>query len=201
MIKLENISVSFGENKVIDNLTYCFESEITAVMGQSGCGKTTMINCIAGTVKYTGSISGIDNKKIAYAFAEPRLLPWYTVRKNIELVCKNEEVIANVAEKTEIADFMDKYPEELSSGMLQRASLARAFAYDADIILLDEPFKTLDEDMKNRIMANCKGLCADKVVILITHDKAEAEALSDKIVIATGKPLHMENGVAEKDRG
>lgn len=169
------------------------------LFGPSGCGKTTLLNCIAGLEKPDhGSITGIDQKKIAYVFQEERLIPWLTVKQNIAFALTNksfdeneEKTIEEVLERVQLSAFKDYYPSALSGGMKQRVSLARAFAYRGEILVLDEPFKGLQHEMKKDLMDYVlKYWAMEKPhLIFTTHDLDEALYLSSDIFVLEGPPI------------
>ena len=128
---------------------------MTVLMGPSGCGKTTLLRIIAGLDdRYTGSVGTHPDTRIGLMFQEPRLLPWRTVKQNIELVAApdfTEQDLERLAQAVGIADMLPRYPQELSLGLARRVALARAFATKPDLLLLDEPFVSLDERTADRL--------------------------------------------------
>ena len=188
---LRNIKKSYGDKVIFDNFDIEFEQgKITAILGRSGCGKTTLLNIICGSVEYTGEVERPD--KISYIFQSQRLVPNLTVYKNLEYVLsyirdKNEKNkhIEEVLRMVEMYDERGKYPSQLSGGMAQRVSLARAFVYDAPLMLMDEPFKGLDVSLKKRIIDVFKKLYEkdNRTVVFVTHDIDEALFLADRIIV------------------
>lgn len=188
---LKNIKKIYGDKVIFDNFDIEFEQgKITAMLGRSGCGKTTLLNVICGSVEYTGEVERPD--RISYIFQSQRLVPNLTVYKNLEYVLsyirdKNEKNkrIDEVLKMVEMYEDKDKYPSELSGGMAQRASLARAFVYDAPLMLMDEPFKGLDVSLKKRIIDVFKRLYErdKRTVVFVTHDIDEALFLADRIIV------------------
>lgn len=175
MIKLDNISVQFDGQSVLNDLSFEFESgKSYAIVGSSGVGKTTLINSIVGLVPLKSGKITCDSDKIGYIFQEPRLFPWMTALENVECVCHDKEK-AKYYLSLFLADGHDKYPHELSGGMKQRVSIARALAYEPDILLLDEPFKGLDEQTKQSTSQKVFELLRGKTAIMISHDKDETE--------------------------
>lgn len=178
MIRFENISKSYSGKAVLDNLSLTLpEGRITVITGESGCGKTTLLNIAAGLVK-PDSGGFICDKKIAYMFQEPRLLPGFSALKNICAVlrCENKEAIAKkYLDLVELSDSSEKLPGELSGGMAQRLSLARFLAYaeveKCELWLLDEPTSALDKDLSARILSRLAALAEGKTVIVVTHDE------------------------------
>lgn len=179
-----------GEKIVFDNFSAEFEDgKVTAVMGSSGIGKTTLLNCIAKLTDYDGEIAGVGSS--AYVFQEDRLIPDKTVYDNIDFVMQTEDAderkkrIKNALSVTELLSEAFRYPSELSGGQRKRVSLARAFASGRDLMLLDEPLSSLDIGLKFRIFDVMKKVFKSdsKTVIMVTHDVDEALTLADEIVI------------------
>jgi len=196
MLEFENVSLRFdsenekGSFKVISDLSYKFEDgKITAIMGASGIGKTTLLNLGAGLISANGGRVLNTYKKTACVFQEPRLLPWKTALENVTCVCESIDIAKRclAALLLEEADY-NKYPEELSGGMRQRVSIARAMAYDADLVLLDEPFSGLDEQTKERVIAVLREHLAGRTAIIITHDKSELY-FCDTLLLANDSPI------------
>lgn len=179
-----------GEKVVFDNFSANLkDGKVTAVMGSSGIGKTTLLNCIAKLTDYDGEIAGVGSS--AYVFQEDRLIPDKTVYDNIDFVMQTENAderkkrIKNALSVTELLSEAFRYPSELSGGQRKRVSLARAFASGRDLMLLDEPLSSLDIGLKFRIFDVMKKVFKSdsKTVIMVTHDVDEALTLADEIVI------------------
>ncbi len=207
-MKLTDISLNYGEKKVYENFSVEIpDRKITCIMGASGCGKTSLLNIITNIVVYHGTVEK-ESDRISYIFQMPVLLKHLTVKKNIEFVIKNqiknkierEKFIDDILKKVELINEKDKYPCSLSGGMAQRLSLARAFAYDSDILLMDEPFKGLDISLKKRIINLFKELYLTykKTTVLVTHDLDEAILLADKIIILGNNTILYEKNLPEK---
>jgi NitT/TauT family transport system ATP-binding protein len=187
---------------------------ITAVLGPSGCGKTTLLNILSGVLDPdAGRIEGLEEKRISYLFQEPRLLPWKTVFQNVEFVLldilpplERKQRVDHTLDLVGLADFSGYYPEELSGGMKQRLAMARAFAYPADLILMDEPFQALDLRLKIGLAKsfNAAWLQVDRTAIFVTHDIHEALMLGDEIIVFSQAPTTVRavlaNPVPRKDR-
>ena len=177
------------------------KAKVSVILGPSGCGKTTLLNLISGLQQpingsITRELTSETTGNISVLFQEPRLLPWRTVRQNIELVLKKHlgksgatETAARYLALVGLADFMDYYPARLSGGMRQRAAIARAFAYPADMILMDEPFQALDLGLKINLTNLFTNLWVEdrRTSIFVTHDINEAIMLGDEIFVLSGK--------------
>ena len=195
MIKLNKVCFSYdGEHPVL--VDFCMEipdGGAIAVMGASGSGKTTLLRILLGLEKpNSGEILGLNNKRFAVVFQEDRLLQHRTARQNVEIPLigrtqiekTNVHKIAGTALRdVELNGFEDFSVRELSGGMCRRVALARALAFDADILLLDEPFKGLDTELRGRIVKLVEDFAKTKPVILITHDPWEVSLAKAKLDI------------------
>lgn len=198
-LSIKNLTKEYDGNKVLDNFSIDFDDNvINCILGESGCGKTTLLNIISGLENYTkGDISGINGSTFSYIFQEPRLLEWYNVRKNMEFVLADFNIIERDKRVnkylaiTGLEQFSDYFPKQLSGGMKQRLSIARAFAYPGDILLMDEPFKALDMKLKKELTGEFLRLwTVDKrTVLFVTHELEEALLMADNIHILGGTPL------------
>ena len=179
MIKLEQVSAGYPEKEVLHDLNFSLpERGAVAVMAPSGYGKTTLLRVLAGLIKPSaGEVTGLQGKKISFLFQEDRLLPWLTAEKNVEIVSNAEEARAWL-EKMEIGDPW-RYPHEMSGGMQRRVALARAMAFGGDVLLLDEPFKGLDEALRERIAGRIRAVFP--LTVLSVHDAEEAALMGAEI--------------------
>ena len=188
MVEFKNVTKKYGDNTVLEDFSLVLEkgSKI-AIMGESGCGKTTLLRIAAGLTR-PDSGEFICDGKIAVMFQEPRLLPWKNALENIRAVLAKEQF--SLADKylsaVGLSDDAKKFPRELSGGMAQRAALARFLAYaeeiGADLLLLDEPFSALDDETADKMIDLLREFSADKTVILVSHDKGDAERFADRMI-------------------
>lgn len=185
MLKLTNISHSFAEHAVLKgkNLTI-HPGQRIALMGPSGCGKTTLLRIALGLLKPTAGTAENTFRKTAVVFQEPRLLPWRTALENVNLVLGDGKATLEIAKsylhQVQLADAADKYPRELSGGMQQRVAVARALAAQGDLLILDEPFKAMDEALRKQIIALVDQ--TEAAILLVTHEEAEAKSLGCEII-------------------
>jgi len=179
MIELKNVSMAYGDKKVIRNLSLRLDAPgAYAVLGPSGRGKTTLLRLIAGLEKpQSGSIHLPENARIAFCFQEDRLLPFKTALENVSLVCDSVECARRWLQLVGLAGEENAYPAALSGGMKRRAALARALAYDGDILLMDEPFRALDAKTHEDMLALVRSAGKDKLLILVTHDETDADGM------------------------
>ncbi|MBQ8342458.1 MAG: ABC transporter ATP-binding protein [Clostridia bacterium] len=194
MIKLSNVTRRFGDKAVLSNLSFTFPDKgIFALMGPSGSGKTTLLRLLAGLDKPDGGSIESTHQKTAVAFQEHRLLPWLNCLDNLKLVLPkgdNSSLLAQKWLKTmELSESASLLPGALSGGMKQRLSLARALCYGGDLLLLDEPFSALDKGLKERIIPLLREANPNGLTVLITHNRAEAEALGATILETVGDPI------------
>jgi len=180
-MKIENLSFRYGDKYIFRDFYAETDSGIICIMGPSGCGKTTLLHLMAGLLEPdSGRITGFPEKR-SLMFQEDRLLPWLDARANVSLVLGEKddpELSARLLRELEIDPEMDI--RSMSGGMRRRVALARALAFDSDALLLDEPFKGLDEDL----MRHCADMIrrTGKSALVSTHSEAEAEALGAGIL-------------------
>lgn len=194
MIKLKNLSFSYGEKEVLKDLNFTFPDKgVFAIMGESGEGKTTLLRLLSGLEKPSGGAFESTHQKVAFAFQEPRLLPWLNCENNIKFVLPKEKQSSDIAEKLlhdfELEDCKKELPSALSGGMKQRLSLARALATQADLLLLDEPFSALDTALKERIAPLVKAANPDGLIVIVTHDIRDADLLGATVLRLTSNSL------------
>jgi NitT/TauT family transport system ATP-binding protein len=212
-IEVKQVSKLYGGQrngwKALDGASFSVRhGEFVCILGPSGCGKSTLLNILGGLDdQYEGDASILgrpvheqiaNGVRVAYVFQEPRLMPWRTVRSNIEFVLQAagfassewKERIDNCLTLVELADFGDFYPLQLSGGMQQRASIARAFAIEPEVLLMDEPFSALDELTARRLRQQLLTIWSRfrSTVLFVTHNAFEATFLSDRILMMTKGP-------------
>ena len=186
MIRLSHVCVQYPDKTVFNDLSLTLpDTGAVALMAPSGYGKTTLLRVLAELKSIDGGeISGLENKKLSFLFQEDRLLPWVSAQKNVELVSDPEKA-KHWLSQMEIQDG-SQLPREMSGGMQRRVALARAMAFGGDVLLLDEPFKGLDEALRARIVGRIKGKFP--LILLSVHDAQEAELMGAKIVRLDGPP-------------
>lgn len=200
MIRVKNLYKTYQDINLFEDFNIEFEKgQITALLGASGSGKTTLIRMIAGLEFYEkGKIEGLEEEIIGMIFQEDRLVPWLSVYENIEFVLKDkmtpekiQEEIKRVLEFLELWEYRDYMPQKLSGGMQRRVAMGRAFAYPSTVLLMDEPFKGLDDELRYELMKKLMDLWKHypKTIILITHNKEEAEMMAQTTYLLKNKPV------------
>ena len=178
--------------------------EFVCVLGPSGCGKTTLLNIVAGLDRdYSGHVdiaptSASTEPVLGYVFQTPRLLPWRTAAENIRLAQRpgqDARIVDDLLSMTGLSEFRNTYPERLSVGMSRRVALARAFAVQPDLLLMDEPFVSLDEATAHRLRLMLIDIWRQRptTVLFVTHDTREAVMLADRIVRLSASPASVES--------
>ncbi|HHT49034.1 MAG TPA: ABC transporter ATP-binding protein [Firmicutes bacterium] len=196
---LEGIAKSYGDLLVFSGLSLEVKANrIVAFLGPSGCGKTTLFALISGLKTHDqGRITGLEGKPLSYLFQEPRLLDWLTVAENLSFVLQNKIPPVQLTERIdyylaqmEILPYRDTYPRKLSGGQRQRVAMARALAYPSRLLLMDEPFKSLDLSLKWALITRFRQIwaAAPRTVLLVTHDPKEALLLADEIYVFSPRP-------------
>ena len=172
--------------------------EFVSVVGPSGCGKSTLLRIASGLTPHTAGTVSVDRSAVGYVFQDATLLPWRTVRHNVELLAElaglpSGERRRRAAEAIQLVGlngFEDKYPKQLSGGMRMRASLARSLVLEPDVFLFDEPFGALDEITRERLNDELIGLFQAKRfgALFITHSIAEAVFMSTRVLVMSARP-------------
>ena len=187
MLELNNISVRFDGKSVLSGCSLSLgDGERLALMGPSGCGKTTLLRVALSLQPLdTGSVSG-DPGRTAAVFQEPRLLPWRTAAENVNVVLSDTPdtmpEALSMLERVELSDAGEKYPSELSGGMQQRVSIARALAFRPDLLVLDEPFRGLDDELRGRMISLLNTSLQSVSLLLVTHSEEEAKTLGCRVL-------------------
>ena len=186
MIEIKNLTKSYPNVPLYKNFNLSLEEgKITCLLGSSGCGKTTLLNAIAGLIKCDGSLPKL---KCSYIFQTPQLVPNLTVFGNLLLVCNDEQKIYDMLKRVGLINKAKSYPVNLSGGEAQRVSIARAFLYKSDILLMDEPLASLDLKMKKLIVDLFFEIWKEdgRTVLAVTHDVDEAASIAQRILVLSG---------------
>ena len=211
-IELQKLSMQFGTQaqnalSVLDGITFSLvPGEFVSIVGPSGCGKTTILNLLAGLLHHEGGGSlrilgekpKVGHREVAYMLARDCLLPWRTTLGNAAYGMEIRGTPRTAREKRAmdflgrvgLRDFAAAYPSALSQGMRQRCALARTFALDSQVLLMDEPFGALDAQTKLQLEDVLMELWSanERTVLFVTHDLAEAVALSDRVIVMSARP-------------
>ncbi|MBT7090871.1 ABC transporter ATP-binding protein [Candidatus Woesearchaeota archaeon] len=221
MIEIENLSKEFSQPKnknkilkVLDNISLNIKNgEFIAFFGPNGCGKTTLLNILSGIDKSTSGTILINKKKpeeskagFVFQNYNESMLPWRTIEGNISLALevqgiegtKKQEIINHLLKKVGLFEHKDKFFYELSGGMKQLTAICRAFAYNPDLLLLDEPFSSLDYSTSRKMGLELLDIWKEnkKTTLFISHDVDEAVFLADKVVVLSNRPAKIK-GIVE----
>jgi ABC-type nitrate/sulfonate/bicarbonate transport system ATPase subunit len=186
-----------GSLEVLRDVAFSLRrSEVGAVVGPSGCGKTTMLRIIAGLdTDFEGTVRRPTPGRLGMVFQEPRLLPWRTVEENVRLVAPSisDAALSLLFGVLELEDHRAHFPGELSLGLARRVALARAFAVEPGLLMLDEPFVSLDEALARRLREQLVTLVETQsmTTLLVTHDLEEAVRLADRVFLLSARPAHL----------
>ncbi|MBQ3116653.1 MAG: ABC transporter ATP-binding protein [Clostridia bacterium] len=193
MIKIENLNKKYGEKKVFENFSLEIEKgKITCILGESGCGKTTLLNVLSRLTDFEGRV---DEVNCSLVFQTPNLFPNLTAKQNLLLVSNDLKKIDALSNELSVADKLNSYPKHLSGGEAQRISLIRGIIFDADLLLMDEPFSSLDLGVKFRTITALKKRFKEekKTVVMVTHDVKEAVEMADRIILLSGGKIVYDN--------
>lgn len=190
-VVLRNVGLSYGKEKIYENFNAVFPQGVNVILGKSGCGKTTLLNVIAGLIPFSGECR---TDKAAVVFSEPALAP-VSAENNVRMVLKKPDcgIVDEALALARIEDKRKQNAATLSDGEKQRVALARAFASKRRVLLLDEPFARLDYGVKRQLhdtLINYLQTVASTVV-MVTHDVDEALALADRIYFLDGRPCRL----------
>ena len=199
---ISNITYKYGDKIIYKDFEINFDdNKINCIIGKSGCGKTTLLN-------YISEVLLKENRRISYVFQSDSLIPWRNIYNNLKIVVKKylrgkelENEIDTALELVGLSEFKYYYPYQLSGGMKQRVNLARALIGNPEIILMDEPFKSLDIKCKKDMIKIVKKLNLEKktTIILVTHDKDEILNLSDIVFLLGERPIKILDKAKEND--
>ena len=187
MLELKDISLRLGDKQVLRGCGLRLDDgERIALMGPSGCGKTTLLRVALSLQKPDAGEVSCSWNKIGVVFQEPRLLGWCTAEENVNLVLSDKaETLPEAAlwlDRLELSEARGLYPAELSGGMRQRLSIARALALRPELLILDEPFKAMDEALVARVRQTVAQSLSDAALLLVTHSEEEARAFGCRIL-------------------
>ncbi len=199
-LRIEQGSVSFGAVEVFRDLSLeISRGEFVAVVGPSGCGKTTLLNLFSGFLKPTSGVVACSGR-VRTVYQHDSLFPWQTAAQNIAMGLRDlsseaerDRQLQKMLHLINLEDFAAHYPHQLSGGMRQRVELARALAGTTDILLLDEPFSSLDYLTRLRLRRELARMLEElpRTVVLVTHDIEEAAQLADRILVLSDRPAHI----------
>ncbi|MEM3791409.1 MAG: ABC transporter ATP-binding protein [Candidatus Micrarchaeaceae archaeon] len=205
-LEVKNIKYSINNTKIIDNISFFVkEGEFSTIIGPSGCGKSTLLRIIAGLIRQDyGSVRICGKKpeeeKIGFVFQEFALFPWLSAIENVEIGTANLDIDEKEKERRceewlerfRLSGFEDAYISSLSGGMKQRVGIARALVSDPSVLLMDEPFSSLDELTANSLRHDTLSVLKDskslKCVLMVSHNVEEAVEMSDRIIVLSDKP-------------
>ena len=201
-VEIKDLTKIYNDKTIFNKFSIeLLSDKVNCIVGESGCGKSTFLNIIAGlTSKNEGIIKEVNNKDISYIFQEDRLIEWLTIYDNLKMSLRKyakkdelEERINYILEIIDLKDVKNKYPSQLSGGMRQRINIARAIGKPSKIILMDEPFKSLDYKIKYSIIDELKDIIfnEERIVIMVTHDVDEAIYFNGRIIVFGDNPVRI----------
>lgn len=212
-VKVSELTKAFGDLLVLDNISFdVYEGEFLCIVGPTGCGKTTFLNSLTkvydinnGSIKVDGEEINPRKHNLAYIFQEYSTMEWLNIQENVEFGLKAKHFPADkIKERSDyvinmvgLDKYRNYYPSQLSASMLQRVVIARAFAIQPDLLLMDEPYGQLDLALKYKLEDELLKMWKDikTTVLFITHNIEEAVYLSDRIIVLTNKPTHIKTEI------
>ncbi len=193
MLELKEVTKRYYGQLILDRVSIkVAANEVTGLLGPSGCGKSTILKMFAGFVQPDSGTVKRGSERIGFVFQEHRLIPWKTAAENVSFSLRASGVVKKEAfcqtqrilERVGLGDCIDHYPNQLSGGMCQRVSIARALAIEPDILLLDEPFSALDLELKNNLLDFLRALVREHremTVLYVTHSPSELKGLAHSV--------------------
>lgn len=200
LFHMVDLHFSYGDREILGGISLgCRQGKVTVIMGPSGCGKSTLLYLVAGLLRASRGRINTDNVQIGMMFQEPLLLPWRTVLANVAFPLKGKVKDAmqretRAREALELAGLEDRcfsqFPHQLSGGMRQRVSLARALVIEPDLLILDEPFQGLDEALSQQLLRTLRNLVNERGLTILgtSHDRHQALDFADEIITLQGSP-------------
>lgn len=214
MVQVTHLTKKFGDLLVLSDVSFdVYEGEFLCIVGPTGCGKTTFLNSLthlyeptAGNILFKGEPIDLQKHNIAYIFQEYSAMEWLTVRQNVRVGLDLKREYQDIEKKVDdalelvgLTRYSDYYPRQLSASMLQRVVIARAFATQPELLLMDEPYGQLDINLRFKLEDEVVRLCKQTktTVIFITHNIEEAVYLGDRILVLTNKPTSIKEVVTD----
>ncbi len=199
IVTLEDVTFAYRQKAVLSQFSFAVHpGEVVVLVGPSGCGKTTLLQLIAGMVDPLSGVAAVHAREgqvpIAYMFQNYDTFPWFTVRENLLMSGQTDErALKLVAESVGIGALLDRYPRELSGGQCKRVALARSLLTSPALLLMDEPFSSLDVITKRTIfdLFEREYLSQERSALLVTHSIEEAIMIADRILVLAGPPLRV----------
>ena len=205
-IRVNNLTKRFGALTVLDGINFTIKKgELLAIVGPTGCGKTTFLNCLSklmpateGDILIDGQEANPKKHNIAYVFQEPTCLPWRTVRENVAYgmevkgvpKAEREQRASDIMDLVGLSSCADLYPNQVSASMMQRIAVSRAFAVNPDLLLMDEPYGQLDVKLRFYLEDELVNLWQklNSTILFVTHNIEEAVYVAERILVLTNKP-------------
>ena len=212
-IRVNNLTKRFGDLTVLDGINFTIrKGELLAIVGPTGCGKTTFLNCLSKLMPATEGDILIDGQEadpkahnIAYVFQEPTCLPWRTVRENVAYgmevkgvpKAERERRAQEIMDLVGLASCADLYPNQVSASMMQRIAVSRAFAVNPDLLLMDEPYGQLDVKLRFYLEDELVNLWQklNSTILFVTHNIEEAVYVAERILVLTNKPTKVKEEI------
>lgn len=208
-IEVRNLTKRFGDLLVLDNISFTVgDGEFVSIVGPTGCGKTTFLNTLSklipttsGDIYIDGEVADPKKHNLSFIFQEPTCMPWRTVRENVAYGMEVKRFsktamqsrLATIMEMVGLSDCADLYPNQVSASMIQRIAVARAFAVNPDLLLMDEPYGQLDIKFRFYLEDELIRLwqALQSTVIFVTHNIEEAVYVSERIIVLSNKPTQI----------